>query len=251
MGNFMKHAPFILTIDNLCNQEWSLMTNTDSGKYCLQCSKVVVDFTKLTDVEITEIVMRSGEKLCGRLNKQQLNRILENFQPGNNSKIFKILAGLIFLGIPAYSSSKAQNWIKTETVSNVDTENFESQIVGKREALTDSLKNVIQGIVIDVQSNEPLPGAVVIIGGTKIGVATDDEGKFKFTIPDSLLSNLIHLEVQFIGFETLNIYINKIDLPLTKDIFLIPLENVLIGEIVIVKKTRWWQFWKQKRKSCP
>src|SRR5688572_20619878 len=59
--------------------------------------------------------------------------------------------------------------------------------------------NTIQGSVVDVETNEPLPGVSVAIKGTVLGTATDIDGKFLITVkevPVTLTFSLIGFRPQ-------------------------------------------------------
>lgn len=62
------------------------------------------------------------------------------------------------------------------------------------------VSQVIQGIVKDEQGN-PLPGATIKIKGTRMGTATDFEGRFQL----ALAGNAQVLEVSFIGYRTVEV----------------------------------------------
>jgi len=49
----------------------------DRGKFCMQCSKEVIDFTKLNNREIIEIIEQSKGRICGRITVSQLNSPIE------------------------------------------------------------------------------------------------------------------------------------------------------------------------------
>ena len=59
---------------------------------------------------------------------------------------------------------------------------------------------MIQGIVKDEQGN-PLPGATIKIKGTRMGTATDFEGRFQL----ALAGDAQVLEVSFIGYRTVEV----------------------------------------------
>ena len=75
-------------------------------------------------------------------------------------------------------------------------------IVPSKITVADSLnqlkKYVVRGVVKDVKG-VTMPGVTVLIKGTKVGVATDVDGKFELTTTDS--SNLV-LVFSFIGMKT-------------------------------------------------
>lgn len=242
----MKRHSYILKIEKPCGQEWTSMTKTDIGKFCSHCSKTVIDFTQLTDNEVLQIIELNSGKLCGRLTQEQLNRAIKLQQPTNNSRLYKILAGLLLVGasenLLATDNQKSQQEIISIFDNNTNIQTTEI----KSEPTVDSLKNVVQGLVIDAKTKEPLPFASVLIKDTKIGTTTDLDGKFKLVIPDSLVTDKIYLIIAYIGYEQTEILISKNDLPIIKDLVIVPAEQVFLGEVIVIKKKKWWQ---RKNKS--
>jgi len=51
------------------------MTPQEQGRHCDVCSKVVKDFTKMTNEEILGSLRNSGEDVCGRVNADQLTPV--------------------------------------------------------------------------------------------------------------------------------------------------------------------------------
>jgi hypothetical protein len=243
----MKRQYYILKINKPCGQEWTSMTKTDIGKFCSHCSKTVIDFTQLTDNEVLKIIELNSDKLCGRLTQEQLNRAMQLHQPTNNSRLYKILAGFLLVGasenLLAANNQKSQQ----EIVSIVNNNKIIQTTEIKSELTKDSLKNVVQGLVIDAKTKEPISFASVLIKDKKIGTPTDIVGRFKLVIPDSLVTDRIYLIIASVGYERTEIVINGKDLPITQNFIITPEEQVLMGEVVIVKKKKWWQ---RKKKSC-
>ncbi len=242
----MKRQSYILKIDKPCEQEWTSMTKTGIGKFCSHCSKTVIDFTQLTDNETLQIIEQNSGKLCGRLTQEQLNRAIQLYQPTNNSRIYKILAGLLLVGASENLLATDNQKFQQEIVSIIDNNKNIQPTETKSEPTTDSLKNVVQGLVIDAKTKEPLPFASVLIKDTKTGTTTDLDGRFKLVISDNLVTHKIYLVITYVGYEQTEIVINKNDLPMTKDHVIVPAEQAFLGEVIIVKKKKWWQ---RKNKS--
>jgi hypothetical protein len=242
----MKRQNYILKIDKPCGQEWTSMTKNDIGKFCSHCSKTVIDFTQLTDNEILKIIELNSDKLCGRLTQAQLNRAIQLHQPTNNSLLYKTLAGILLVGasenLLAANNQKSQQ----EIVSIVNNNTIIQTTEIKSELAKDSSKNVVQGLVIDAKTKEPLSFASVLIKDTKTGTPTDLDGRFKLVIPDSLVTDRIYLIIAYVGYERTEVVINGKDLPITQNLVITPAEQVLMGEVIIVKKKKWWQ---RKKKS--
>ena len=61
-------------ISNPCHENWDAMTPQSGGRHCDECDKTVIDFTGLTNDEIsTYLTEHAGEKICGRFSSDQLN----------------------------------------------------------------------------------------------------------------------------------------------------------------------------------
>ena len=243
----MKPQSYKLAIDNPCKQEWSSMTESETGKFCSHCSKTVTDLTALSDKDIIKIIEKTPGKLCGRLTRQQLNRqLLPIRQQSNASYFYKIFTGLLLLGITKNSFANDRH-SKIELLSITESSNTSAQETNTNEVetvTTDSLKNVIQGKLIDAETNEPISFASIVIKGTETRITTDNEGKFKLIIPDDLLTEKIILTIMFVGYQQMEIVINKSELPLTKQLIMLRSSQVLLGDVCIIKEKKWWQFWK-------
>lgn len=67
-------------------------------------------------------------------------------------------------------------------------------------ALFAQTKNVLNGKVTAQSTKEPLPGAVVAIKGTSIGAAADGEGRYTFSLPESMTKAIV--VVSYLGMES-------------------------------------------------
>lgn len=66
-----------INIPEPCHENWDAMTPKDQGRFCGSCCKTVVDFTTMSDLEVQMyLINKSGEKICGRFNNTQLDRIV-------------------------------------------------------------------------------------------------------------------------------------------------------------------------------
>ena len=55
-----------------CHENWNKMTPKEQGKHCEVCSKVVVDFTKKSPIEISHVMANAVGEVCGNFNLNQL-----------------------------------------------------------------------------------------------------------------------------------------------------------------------------------
>lgn len=66
MENFKIHIP------RPCHQDWNKMVPEGEGRFCSACSKVVVDFTSMSDEEVKQyFTSRHGERICGHFRISQ------------------------------------------------------------------------------------------------------------------------------------------------------------------------------------
>ena len=70
----------LLKISTPCSENWEKMTASETGNYCDVCAKTVVDFTKLSLLEISKEIQKSNGSLCARVTQSQLKMPLINLE---------------------------------------------------------------------------------------------------------------------------------------------------------------------------
>jgi hypothetical protein len=221
------------------------MEQNNKGRYCPHCSKSVVDFTHLTDTEIVEFFQQSSGKVCGRLTKQQLNRTLKGDNARSSSCLYQVLAWALFLGSTQGSVAKDSPVAAVE-ISAIES-NHKSDVTRINEKAGDSLPNIVRGKTVDAQSKQVLSFTSVLIKHTKIAVISDSAGLFELNITDELMVKGITLIASSVGYNTAEINLDKHLVSKEKELFVLPLHQndcQLTGEVVVVKRKKWWQLWK-------
>ncbi len=71
-------------------------------------------------------------------------------------------------------------------------------------------QNIIQGIVIDSETKEPLLGANVVLAESKKRTITDLNGRFQFTVPSS--NGYKRIIITYIGYHTFNLDLTEVKL---------------------------------------
>ena len=107
-------------------------------------------------------------------------------------------------------------------------------VIGPARQTTPPVSRVIQGIVRDEQGN-PLPGATIKIKGTRMGTATDFEGRFQL----ALAGDAQVLEVSFIGYRTVEVNVQgkkEIEVRLQPD--QAEMEEVVVTGYQTIRKER-------------
>ena len=70
-------SSFKLHIPEPCHESWEQMTPKEKGRFCASCSKIVVDFSVMTDRQVLEYFSNYSGNTCGRLAHDQLNRVID------------------------------------------------------------------------------------------------------------------------------------------------------------------------------
>lgn len=121
-----------IQVPNPCYEDWNAMTPNQQGRFCDNCSKSVIDFTKMKTPEIQDYFIRNKEsKVCGKFSNSQLESIRINIpmqvmiSQTQFHKIF-LLALLVTMGTTLISCS--DNNGDKQTIDSIevveDTESF-------------------------------------------------------------------------------------------------------------------------------
>lgn len=118
-----------ITIPEPCHENWNKMTPNENGRFCLSCSKTVIDFTSRLPEEVQHYFSQhQNEKICGRFKNSQLetltiqipSRVL--YSQTHYHKMF-LLALFIAMGTTLFScQDKEGNKKKIDEIEIVDTE---------------------------------------------------------------------------------------------------------------------------------
>lgn len=119
---------FKISIPKPCHENWNAMTPKEKGRFCSNCAKTVVDFTKKSNSEIQDYLIKNkSQQVCGHFYKQQLDIITveipkTTFQQKLSFEKLFILALFIAMGTTLfscqYSNGKKQ---KIQDVIIIDT----------------------------------------------------------------------------------------------------------------------------------
>jgi hypothetical protein len=72
----MSSSQHKLMVTKPCQEAWGSMTHTDNGRHCKSCDKLVIDFSILSDDEISSFFSKNiNNPVCGRFHKNQIDRI--------------------------------------------------------------------------------------------------------------------------------------------------------------------------------
>ncbi|MFD2785660.1 carboxypeptidase-like regulatory domain-containing protein [Hymenobacter rubripertinctus] len=178
-----------LTIPEPCHESWATMTPAAQGRHCAACAKTVVDFSCMSDAQVVAWLVRPAKgKVCGRFAAPQLNRPL--IVPDVVSRWPRsLVAVLALLGLSATLPTIAQSYPDSNTVQPLKT-----QWGANDPAAT----HLIRGRVVDAHG-KGLPGATVLVEGTRNGVSTTSDGTYQLGLSAAELSG--RLVFSALGFE--------------------------------------------------
>jgi hypothetical protein len=221
--NFMKHLN--LSIPKPCAEKWHNFKPTATGGYCASCSTVVVDFTEMSDQEISDFFENNPLHCCGRFSPDQL----KTYRTSQFSNI-----------LPGFALLKAGLACLILMFSNAETFSQTTSAKGKIEMIEPhkgysmadvgaTTSHIVRGVIKDETGN-PLPGVNVYVKGSTEGTVTDANGRFEF--PRRLEAGE-RLTVSYIGYESMEYVVqNNAD-----DIIEIVMDlNVsIMGEVAVEK----------------
>lgn len=98
-----------LSLPTPCDQSWNEMRPVSGGRHCSSCSKTIIDFSLLTDVEIFAAIHNSKGTVCGRFSDDQLNRSITMPVPPRHSFVpAMIMTAGLAVGIATASHAETR-----------------------------------------------------------------------------------------------------------------------------------------------
>lgn len=178
------------SVPNPCPKAWAAMTPTADGRFCSSCQHEVVDFSRMTDAEVTAWLTRpTAGSVCGFFRAEQFAPVLPAPPPRWRRWLVTALA---LLGLEpvltACQTTAPQNAPAVGATEQADTH-----------ATAPEGRVTIRGRVLDDSTGTGVQGAEIFIGDTKYGAVTDEQGNFSFTMPqqwEAVQNGIVNLRVQ-------------------------------------------------------
>ncbi len=152
MTNMKK---FNLTIENPCDANLQEMQKTNSGFFCSLCTKDVIDFSELSNYEISKYISENkNSSICARMKTSQLQEefsLIEHTKVNRSIKYAAVAASVL-----AVSSLQAQ-----ENQVNHNTTTEQVEIAGKiavnnHNQVKQESSFIFSGKILDKTSKKPL-----------------------------------------------------------------------------------------------
>lgn len=169
-----------VSIPEPCHENWNKMIPKDNGRFCLTCTKIVVDFTSMFPDEIQHFfIQNQNNKICGRFENSQLESIQIQisskvlYTQTNYHKIF-LLALFIAMGTTLFScSDKDGNKNRIDKIEIIDNtgQNQDEEVVSS-----------CYGHEIESKKPKKIKRDNAIIMGLIIPPNVSEAGNFKYHI---------------------------------------------------------------------
>tara|TARA_R110002050_G_scaffold94193_3_gene196185 strand:- start:8237 stop:8974 length:738 start_codon:yes stop_codon:yes gene_type:complete len=238
-----------LSISKPCREDFKNFKTTKSGGFCPSCQKEVIDFSKMSDREISTFFNAPNENTCGRFRPDQLKAYsIPNIQEPKSNAWLRTAFGISLVGLLGTHPLKAQSNEQSRATPTINLEKkafVEESEQSVEVPLNDTLT---KGQVLDAETGEAMPFANVFLRSKGIGTSTDFDGKFTFPIKLEEGDTLI---IQFIGYANKIIKLDKQMIESrTLSVRMRESEIVFMGEVQVNtpyrSKTSFWQRLKAK-----
>lgn len=237
-----------LKIPNPCSQNPRNFTLSGKGGFCQSCQKEVLDFRKMTQNQVVDLLNTKSSSRCGIFIPSRLE-VKEIPKKSVQKSWFwgLVIIGMVGLTLPGYS----------QTGPGSSIERSDTLKVSKSLNPSPSSSRSVKGTVRDLENQMEVSGTTILIKGYKIGTATDVNGNFELNIPDSVQDKKIVLVFSFIGYNMKEISFHQNQLPLTIGEVFLEQDNsaILVEYVYISQKRNFWQklkdiFQKDDKANC-
>jgi len=228
-----------IQIPEPCHENWDKMNASAQGRFCNSCSKVVVDFSMMSDREVLNYISKASNKICGRVSDEQLNRSIQ--MPVERKRIsFKYLWSLLISSFMMTYKTHAQGEIKVNSIPATATAALKpvqddiSVTVGVI-YIADRKKSKIKTHIIKgkvtTENGDKVPFATIELVESKQNTISDSSGEFQLKVKSSYLNST--LSVSSVGYETVLVDLKEED-PDDVNIVMTNSKAELLGEVKVI-----------------
>ena len=186
-------------IPTQCHENWDKMQPVDQGKFCLSCTKTVVDFSQMTNQEILLHISKSRGDVCGRFSQNQLNHKIN--LPGERKATWKYAWNMllaVFLSGSAANSQIRPMQGKVKIVNKPLEVKPDIQIMGF--VTMTAPHKFFKARIIDADDNKPVSFASITVNQGGRQFAADASGNFSVMIKPNQPDQ--YIEISATGYES-------------------------------------------------
>lgn len=122
-----------IAIPNPCHEDWNTMSQTNKGRHCDSCAKTVIDFSKMSTMQIQDFISKNDQgAICGYFKTNQLDTIhlsipISIIQRKHSMKMSFLLALTLTMGTTLMSCTTHEgNRQKIEQIQILEDDNHEN-----------------------------------------------------------------------------------------------------------------------------
>jgi carboxypeptidase-like protein len=172
----------------LCHEKWAEMTPTARGRLCAKCDRELIDFTAMSEDEISAYHLRNPGT-CGLYSLSQFHKPASRLAAAAAAAAIGLTAPAIaHAAVPAPEPGPDVRQPQVEPADSI----------------------VVTGTVVDSATNQPIVGAQVFVKGTRLGAITDADGRFRFVVRSAMTFPL-RLQAQVIGYTSSELLVTTAD----------------------------------------
>jgi hypothetical protein len=154
----MKAKTIRYSIEEPCHEDWGKMKPEAKGRFCESCSKIVVDFSSMSDFSIVSYLERKkNESVCGRFRPDQMDKFYTLPKP-NHSFSFDLKAVALGLALSTFSAIHVD-----AQLAPIDT----SQVIYQ-----EPLDGMVSMIEYYDHSDEKFMSGTILVNGKGHGLVT-------------------------------------------------------------------------------
>ncbi|MEO5893720.1 MAG: carboxypeptidase-like regulatory domain-containing protein [Ferruginibacter sp.] len=215
------------TIPEPCHENWHAMNIIEQGRFCTSCQKDVIDFSKMNDPEIFDILLKGDANKCGRFSAAQMKSGI-NYAVEKKMHWHKYFFSLLLPAALLTKQSSAQ-------VGLILKRNVVSRPIAMHR-ITNPFTDksfVIQGRVVDSMTNELIEGATITIMGTSNGTAVNKDGAFK--LEGKANATAVTIKITATGYESteIDIAVPADNFIMTEEIFPLKKRVIRLDEVTL------------------
>ena len=207
----LDNFKYNLTALKKCDQTWDEMKPIFGGRLCAKCDKKIIDFSKMTHSEIAFYMANRSEPICGFYLPEQLPQMTKK-------KInLPIVVGLSTLLTTSQVYTQTTEIAKSKSYQTNEQKlnDFDAINKTKKTASIDTvyIHGKIQTFDSVTMKVEPIGFASIIIKGTKLGVAANENGEFLLRFHPTKDSGTLTLLLGAVTFKAKQVEIEYTDQP--------------------------------------
>lgn len=190
----MKKKRIAYHIPEPCHESWEQMTPVEKGRFCSSCTKPVIDFTRMTDLQVQGFMNQATGSVCGRMSITQLNR---EFTPYMEiaPRAFSLHALVLGTALTTFSACEA-NAQRGEVIQTEQTESgmlkgkVEKEPVLMGDTVMVTVPAVFSGKVFDYLQNGFIAGTSVTLydeaGQELASTISNEKGEFEVPLRENM-----------------------------------------------------------------